>query len=475
MALSQVTVGLGMFKHSTQHNISDLWLRQQRLAAMARRVAFVLEGSRGDVQPYLVAALALKRANYKVLMLGPEDVADMMKYFHLDFTVFYPVNSRRMAKREDFVQTLVDNDFAKLTATQGEIRQSVREEMLQRLVTALKDFQPDLILSSYLSMTDSMNVGIGLKIPVLFLGMQVMICSNYLAAFGMFPRLPTTFSLNRRLWNYLCEKIATEFNNTSEPFLKQIFDTEDAYTDFRPTMEEFYDICSCDARYPVLLAASLTLHGPLPEDFNDNVHVIGALTLEPTEEAGPDFGGKLQQMEAFLKAGDAPVYVGYGSMTCHNAKFMTLFSLRALMKTGQRGILLGGWAEMSAAALEGEDDSQELLAYCKERVLFMDTAPHGLLFPRCKVIVHHGGAGTLNASAMSGTPTVIVPIFLDQFYHSDLVNVKGFGVGLRAMKILKPEELADAITKCISSEEIRQRAREVAEQMSNEKGISGQP
>jgi len=51
MALSQVTVGLGMFKHSTQHNISDLWLRQQRLAAMARRVAFVLEGSRGDVQP----------------------------------------------------------------------------------------------------------------------------------------------------------------------------------------------------------------------------------------------------------------------------------------------------------------------------------------------------------------------------------------------------------------------------------------
>ena len=29
------------------------------------------------------------------------------------------------------------------------------------------------MLSSYLSMTDAMNVGIGLKIPVLFLGMQV--------------------------------------------------------------------------------------------------------------------------------------------------------------------------------------------------------------------------------------------------------------------------------------------------------------
>ena len=38
------------------------------------------------------------------------------------------------------------------------------------------------------------------------------------------------------------------------------------------------------------------------------------------------------------------------------------------MKTGQRGILLGGWAEMSAAVLEGEEDSEELLAYCKDSV-----------------------------------------------------------------------------------------------------------
>ena len=42
---------------------------------------------------------------------------------------------------------------------------------------------------------------------------------------------------------------------------------------------------------------------------------------------------------------------------------------------------------------------------CEERVLFMDTAPHGLLFPRCKVIVHHG------TSQMTGSvnhPSVII-------------------------------------------------------------------
>lgn len=100
----------------------------------------------------------------------------------------------------------------------------------------------------------------------------------------------------------------------------------------------------------------------------------------------------------------------------------------------------------------------------------MDTAPHAALFPRCGVLVHHGGAGTLNASAASGIPTVIVPIFLDQYYHSDLVNAKGFGVGLKAMKTLTPDDLAAAIKQCLESAEIRQKAKEIAQEMSKEKG-----
>lgn len=87
--------------------------RQLPATAMGRRVAFVLEGSRGDIQPlrgdpihgsgwdgfggtsffggwiqmvawggwhlfgcrYMVAALSLKKAGYTVLLLGPSDVA----------------------------------------------------------------------------------------------------------------------------------------------------------------------------------------------------------------------------------------------------------------------------------------------------------------------------------------------------------------------------------------------------------------
>lgn len=48
-------------------------------SAMGRRVALLLEGSRGDAQPYVAAALALKAAGYEILIIGDEDVADLAK------------------------------------------------------------------------------------------------------------------------------------------------------------------------------------------------------------------------------------------------------------------------------------------------------------------------------------------------------------------------------------------------------------
>ena len=68
------------------------------------------------------------------------------------------------------------------------------------------------------------------------------------------------------------------------------------------------------------------------------------------------------------------------------------------------------------------------------KVIFVDGAAHGQLFPRCSVIVHHGGAGTTYASAMSGVPCVILPVFLDQYLHSNLVNKKGIGTKTMLMK-----------------------------------------
>ncbi|CAE7459150.1 UGT80B1, partial [Symbiodinium natans] len=173
---------------------------------------------------------------------------------------------------------------------------------------------------------------------------------------------------------------------------------------------------------------------------------------DTTEQMGPEFGSdSWPSIESFLSRGEAPVFFGFGSMICQSSKFMTLLSLRALRLTGLRGILCASWSDMSVDLVDGEPDAEDLKAYSQENVLFVKFAPHGALFPRCCAIVHHGGAGTTNASAKSGVPTVILPLSFDQFDHADRVNECGIGVGMKPMMSLEPEEVAKAILCCVES------------------------
>jgi len=177
-------------------------------------------------------------------------------------------------------------------------------------------------------------------------------------------------------------------------------------------------------------------------------------------------------MNAFLDAGAPPVYMGFGSITCHSPKFMTLLCLRAAKLGGVRAVLVSGWAGLSMDHTFGEHDEHELRAFCNGHVLFMEAAPHECLFSRCSVLVHHGGAGTLAAALRSGMPSVILPVIIDQFPHAELVTQRGVGVGLPSMAKVSPAEVASALLECLSSQDIRRSARELADTLRSEDGQS---
>ena len=137
------------------------------------------------------------------------------------------------------------------------------------------------------------------------------------------------------------------------------------------------------------------------------------------------------------------------------------------------GILVRGWAGLGLQDIDSEPDAEELRSFCESKVLFMDSAPHANLFPRCSVIVHHGGAGTTYAAATSGIPSVIVPILLDQYVHAKLVNEKGIGVGLPAMRSISPHDLSEAILTCLQSTSIREKAAQLGQGLEKENGAAG--
>lgn len=163
-----------------------------------------------------------------------------------------------------------------------------------------------------------------------------------------------------------------------------------------------------------------------------------------------------QQLKDFLCNGSPPVFVGLGSMDAemHVQDLMTIVT--ELKRAGLRAIL----TETLASKLP-----EELLAgqYISGYV------PHNQLFPQCLAILHHGGAGTLDTALRSGVPQIIMPRFLDQFWHGDRLWKGGV-----APKPLKRGQVArseiEAALSFVSSNEVQRHAKEVAISLREQNG-----
>ena len=74
-------------------------------------------------------------------------------------------------------------------------------------------------------------------------------------------------------------------------------------------------------------------------------------------------------------------------------------------------------------------------------------------------VIHHGGAGTTAATAISGIPQIIVPHILDQYYWGHQVHQSHLGPKPIWRSKLTPQKLSAVIQKCLSNDLIIQKAR----------------
>jgi vancomycin aglycone glucosyltransferase len=185
------------------------------------------------------------------------------------------------------------------------------------------------------------------------------------------------------------------------------------------------------------LAADATLC-PAPSIPGLQILQTGAWVLADASPLSAD-------LNAFLQAGEPPVYLGFGSMPVVPDTSRTLIgAARAL---GRRSILLQGWASLALI-----DDAADCIA--------VDGVNHQALFPRVAAVVHHGGAGTTLAAARAGAPQVVVPMFSDQPFWGSRVRALGIGTSVPSAE-LTPERLASALRE-VSTPEIAAQARSLA-------------
>ncbi|WP_243725590.1 glycosyltransferase [Actinomadura rubrisoli] len=153
------------------------------------------------------------------------------------------------------------------------------------------------------------------------------------------------------------------------------------------------------------------------------------------------------ELEAFLDAGEPPVYVGFGSMAAYTAKDIAQVSIEAIRAHGRRVVLARGWADLDLI-----DDQDDCFA--------VGEVNQQALFPRVAAVVHHGGAGTTTTAARAGAPQVVVPHIADQPRWAARIAELGIGAAHEG-RTPTVESLSAALTTALAPE-TRARAKTVA-------------
>jgi vancomycin aglycone glucosyltransferase len=166
----------------------------------------------------------------------------------------------------------------------------------------------------------------------------------------------------------------------------------------------------------------------------------------------PDSRPLPAELEAFLAAGEPPVYVGFGSMPMRDAAAVARASVEAVRAQGRRVLLGNGWAGLAL--------TDDVLTGAKDDCFVVGEVNQQALFGRVAAAVHHGGAGTTTTAARAGAPQVVVPQIVDQPYWAARVAELGIGAAHEGPD-LTAESLSAALRIALAPETLV-RAKETA-------------
>jgi UDP:flavonoid glycosyltransferase YjiC (YdhE family) len=405
------------------------------------RITLISVGTRGDVQPYVALGRGLLAAGYQVRLATHPQFEDFAAEHGLSFAPLHG-NPQEILQGE-LAQTLMNggHDTIRLLGMFVQLGREMMDQLHSDIWQAAQG--SDALVYGPLAAA-SHYAAKKLGIPAI---------ASLLQPIARSYRRPSIF-MPRWL------KLGIPFNYLSHLFVEQMLwqpsrsqvnrwlteDLDMAPLAFRGPFREIYYESG-----PILMAFSPRVVPPAP-DWPDNHHLTGYWFLDGQEEWQPP-----EALAAFLQAGPAPVYVGFGSMPAEDPAAAAETVLAALERSGQRGLLLQGWGGLAREDLPNS-------------VHMLEAAPHSWLFPRMNAVVHHGGAGTTAAGLRAGVPGIIVPHFSDQPYWAERVHDLGVGPAPIPRSKLNVARLAKAIEAAQGSE-MRAQAAALGEALRAEDGV----
>jgi hypothetical protein len=190
---------------------------------------------------------------------------------------------------------------------------------------------------------------------------------------------------------------------------------------------------------------------PKPKDWGPEIDVTGFVFLDLASNYKPP-----DDLKKFLDDGEPPVYIGFGSIVVDDPDKFTSMIFEAVKMAGVRALVSKGWGGFGSNS------------DCPDNIFMLENTPHDWLFPKCKAVVHHGGAGTCAIGLKLAKPTMIVPFFGDQpFWGAMVSKAKAGAHECVPYKDLTAEKLAEGIKQCLT-EEAQKNVQKIADDIEAE-------
>jgi len=409
---------------------------------MPKNITLLTSGTRGDVVPYIALGKGLSDAGYNARIAAPRGFANLIAGNRAGpFPTFAPFDGNPtdlMIEQGDFTPfTVGTNPIRSIQSTRNFLKEA-RPLYRRMLHTAAEACHGSDLLIHGLPAIWGAHIAEGLGIPAIRANLQPLTPTRE------FPStlLPFRFSLSG-IGNWF-----SQWTVTQATWLSWRSEINHARrTDFGLGPAHWLDpSLQADSHQPITLNAFSEIIVPRPRDWNEK-QIITGYWRPTTPEWTPPKG-----LEQFISAENV-IAIGFGSPGTQG--YLPMLE-EALSKANVQAVLIipAKWhSEVKSAS-----------------IFPVEYVPHDWLYPRVKVAVHHGGAGTTSASFHAGIPTIALPLAIDQFYWGERVVKIGAGLSIPQRK-LNAENLSRAILQALNDESMKVRTKTIRGELAKENGV----
>ncbi|BBY37197.1 putative glycosyltransferase [Mycobacterium mantenii] len=368
------------------------------------KIVLAAYGSRGDVEPCVAVARELHGRAHDVVVAVPPDKLAVAESAGVAAVAYGPDSREQITMATSFVRN-VQNPMSALPQLIERVTTvwTGKSETLTSLAEGA-----DLLVAGMNEQRLAANVAERLSIP--------------LAALHFFPA--GVLELGR---------LQSDVTSAAERVQRRVLGLPDgAGSSTRPALEiQAYDeLCAPE------LAQQWAESG-CRRPF------VGSLTLGTPTDAD-------DEVLSWIAEGTPPIYFGFGSTPITSPAETVAVISAACAQIGERALICSGPNDFTHIPPAGH-------------VKVVEAVNHAAVFPACRAIVHHGGAGTTAAGMRAGVPMLILWLWLDQPIWAEAVSRLEVGAG-RAFSASTLDSLV-ADLRSVRSAHHLSRAREVAARM----------